>query len=152
MNSSEKSKILNWLHDTNKIYRESTVSVAGKTSVIEQDGSGGLVALLKVLRSGDPIDPEIAAEIAEALDPFGDSVFQIVKRSRRKRGRPRKDEVTDVLEIVRVGTGANAAILENEKAGKSRLRDLTTGDIAAERKISKAKVYGARKIVARARG
>jgi hypothetical protein len=101
MDEADKSRVLDWLYDRNKIQRVSCESAAGKRDVIEQDVSGGVAALLRHLRSGGPFDPEIMMKLAEVLDPLGASTLHVGKRLRRGRGAPRKaDTVRDAVRLV----------------------------------------------------
>jgi len=84
--------IIAWLRDTNAIQRDVVKTAAGKTDVLaEYDLSGGLIALLNLLRSDAPIPRRVRDALALALDPYGGSLLQLRKRARRAPGRPSAD-------------------------------------------------------------
>ena len=88
--SSDEKLALDWVLDRNQILRDPQTTPAGKILTKEVDVSGGLDALLKVLRSDATISRELRHALARALDPNGTSIMQVRKRLRRKPGRPAK--------------------------------------------------------------
>lgn len=102
-----ENKALLWLEDKNVIQRDLRHERSGKISVTESDLSGGQNALTHILRSGCP-SREICNALASALEPIGDSLLQLKKRPRRKRGRPSRTDDTrgacyDAFEVHDIG-------------------------------------------------
>jgi hypothetical protein len=86
--SEDERLALHWLHDENQIQRTISKTTGGKKLVREDDVSGGHVALLRILRSDAPLNISLRHALANALDPFDDSLLQLKKRLRRSPGRP----------------------------------------------------------------
>jgi len=103
-----ENKALFWLKDKNAIQRNQRHERSGKISVTEHDLSGGQSALIHILRNGYPPSRELCNALASALEPIGDSLLQLKKRLRRKRGRPSKTDDTrracyDAFEVHDIG-------------------------------------------------
>lgn len=90
-NDAER-RIIVWLLDQNPIQRDIRKTDAGRHEVAELDLSGGLAALLNLLRSDAPISRRIRDALSRALDPVGPSILHLEKRPRRARGRPGADD------------------------------------------------------------
>jgi hypothetical protein len=102
--SDRERPALGWLRDENLIQRNLKTEASGKVIATELDISGGLNALIHLLRSGEPLHPQLRFALAKALDPMGDSVLQLRKRLRRGPGRPPKNDtvrsaVRDAAEV-----------------------------------------------------
>jgi hypothetical protein len=103
VNEGENKAIL-WIKDENKIQRDLIHRRNGKISVIERDLSGGQRALIHILRNEYPPSRELCNMLASALEPIGNSVLQIIKRLRRRPGRPSKIDgikgaINDAIEL-----------------------------------------------------
>jgi hypothetical protein len=79
-----------WLIEENPIQRNKVLSSSGRQVVQERDASGGLHALIQILKSGEQINQDIRDALAAALDPIDDSILILKKRPRLGRGRPTK--------------------------------------------------------------
>ena len=138
MDADEDDAIVAWIRGTEKLSQPNFPSP-------------GLVALIRRLRAnGD----RVSVALALALDPIGVTEHELkLVRCERPRGRgrpPRKLSArVDELEL---GAETNAIIATKETAGKKRVRDLVTGDLAKAKRVSKAKVYAARLKLAKLRG
>ncbi|WP_374309834.1 hypothetical protein [Methylocella sp.] len=94
MASDNEKRAIAWLRDENQIQRVTREERSGKKSVEENDVSGGLQALLGILRGNAPLTPDLRQALAFALDPQGSSLLQLKKRLRRRPGRPEKHDTT----------------------------------------------------------
>jgi hypothetical protein len=131
--SHDKRLIVDWLLDRNQIQRDVRKTRGGKLVVTETDISGGLNALLRLLRSGEPIDPEIRRALAAALDPAGISVLQLKKRLRRKRGRPAKADT-----VRGAAKDAAKAVFHGRRVEEARAAIRKSKPIAAKGTTQKA--------------
>jgi len=97
------------------------ITRARKRVAEEGDVSGGLRAFTQLLRSDAPIHPRLRLELAEAIDPTGDSILQVKKRLRRRPGRPSKlDSVDGTVTFVGNIFLHEKRLAEAEKAIKKR--------------------------------
>ena len=144
--------IIAWLRDTNAIQRDVVKTAAGKTDVVaEHDLSGGLTALLNLLRSDVPIPRHVRDALTLALDPHGGSLLQLKKRARRAPGRPSadssvKDAVRKAYDVVRhpdVVEKAQAAIKKQRpiRALGMPPKKVTTDEIISELHVSRSEHY-----------
>jgi hypothetical protein len=127
---AEDGAIVAWIRGTEKLLQPNSPSP-------------GLAALIRRLMAfGD----RVSVALALALDPIGvtEHELKLVRCERpRGRGRPRKKLSARVDEL-ELGAETNAIIVTKETAGKKRVRDLVTGDLAKAKGVSKAKGYEAR--------
>lgn len=144
--------IIKWLRDTNAIQRDIVKTAAGKTNVVaEHDFSGGLTALLNLLRSDAPIPRRVRDALALALDPYGGSLLQLKKRARRAPGRPSadsstKDAVRKAYDVVRHPDAvekARAAIKKRQPIRAARMppKKVTTDEIISALDVSRSEHY-----------
>jgi hypothetical protein len=79
--------IIAWLRDTNAIQRDVVKTAAGKTEVVaEHDLSGGITALLNLLRSEAPIPRRVRDALVFALDPRGGFALAAEKAGEARAG------------------------------------------------------------------
>jgi hypothetical protein len=79
--------IIAWLRDTNAIQRDVVKTAAGKTEVVaEHDLSGGITALLNLLRSEAPIPRRVRDALVFALDPRGGCALAAEKAGEARAG------------------------------------------------------------------
>jgi hypothetical protein len=145
-------RIIAWLRDANAIQRDVVKTAAGKTDVVaEQDLSGGLTALLNLLRSDAPIPRRVRDALALALDPHGGSLLQLKKRVRRAPGRPSadssvKDAVRKAYDVVRHPDAVEKAQAAIKKRRPTRAlgmppKKVTTDEIISEVGVPRSEHY-----------
>ena len=141
-----------WLRDENAIQRNIKQARSGKVSVVEHDISGGLFALLQMLRNGSkPLSFRLREAIAHALDPRGMSSLQLKKRSRNKPGRPSKENSTRMALSEAYDVQAIPAKISEQmkkrkipaagEVGKSTLKSEAIAVVLGEENISRSKAY-----------
>jgi hypothetical protein len=137
MDADEDAAIVAWIRGTEKLPQPNCPSP-------------GLVALIRRLRAnGD----RVSVALALALEPIGVTKHELkLVRCERPRGRGRPRKLRDAVDELELGAETNAIIATKETAGKKRVRDLETGDIAKAKGVSKAKIYAARLKLAKLRG
>jgi hypothetical protein len=111
---------LDFLLDRNIIQRNVSERKSGKKVVTERDISGGVEALIALLRATDePLHSELRNALANALSPspLGRSILTIQKRLRRGPGRPpkRDAEKAYAIHVSRVGVERARAQLERDR-------------------------------------
>ncbi|MGZ9410715.1 MAG: hypothetical protein ACXW3J_08830 [Methylocystis sp.] len=93
--TEDERRAIIWLTDQNDVQRNIRKNSDGSLEVIaEHDLSGGQSALVRLLLDmSAPLHKDVRQALANALDPFDDSLLQLKKRPRRARGRPRHDTI-----------------------------------------------------------
>jgi hypothetical protein len=141
--------IIAWLRDTNAIQRDVVKTAAGKTEMVaEHDLSGGLTALLNLLRSEAPIPRRVRDALVFALDPRGGSLLQLKKRARRAPGRPSadssvKDAVHKAYDVMRHPDAVEATIKKRRPIRACGIppRKVTTDEIISALDVSRSEHY-----------
>ena len=145
-------QIIGWLRGTNTVQRNVVRTPAGRDKVeAEADLSGGLSALLNLLRSDAPISRRIRDALARSLDPHGDSILHIKQRASRVRGRPSadssvRDAVRKVYVVVRhpnAAARAEAAVRKSRPipAVGTKPKKVTTGEKILKLRVSRSEHY-----------
>lgn len=154
--SEAEKRAIQWLRDENAIQRNVRELPSGKKEVQELDVSGGLAALLHILRDNQaPIHPSLRQALAHALDPIHFSLLQLVKRPRRTPGRPGNTSSTRGLakqayeaKVVPAEVDAEMVRLFSTQlipaAGMKRKparKQDAIKNVGAKRKIGRSKIY-----------
>lgn len=150
MASDDEKRAMAWLRDENQIRRVTREERSGKKSVEENDVSGGLQALLGILRGGAPLTPDLRQALAFALDPQGASLLQLKKRLRRRPGRPAKhNSIKGVMKAAFEEIYIPRLVAETKKTIKPRVRaagaDQAREDIQARAVKKVGEMEGMRK-------
>jgi hypothetical protein len=154
--SDRERLALGWLRDENLIQRNVEAKLSGKVVATELDVSGGLNALIDLLRGGNSLHQQLRLALAIALEPLGASMLQLQKRPRRTRGAPAKGDsvrgaVIDAFEAVVVPKEVGdeierlikrqpqPAVGENARP-KPAVIEQAIRNVGAKRKIGRTKI------------